>query len=123
MVGIAFRSEAPVQVIRCTWVVNRAVALVALAQTIATRRFTAAVIVGNDVVDAIDRVFTGANPGDGRHLRAGRARIDGAATTATQEAIDSAITPVVTTTPITLFFRKSPCFCLRAFRRPGKRSG
>ena len=29
-----------------------------------TRGFTAAVIVGNDVVDAIGRVFTGADPGD-----------------------------------------------------------
>ena len=65
MVGVAFCSKAPVQVIRCTWVVNRAIALVALAQTITTRRFTAAVIVGDDVVDAIDRVFTGANPRNG----------------------------------------------------------
>ena len=62
MINIAACAKAPVDIVGIAWIVQRSVTLISLAETISTRRFTAAIIVGNYVVFVVHRVFTGADP-------------------------------------------------------------
>ena len=66
MVNIVVDALTPIDVIALRRHVHRPVALVAVAGATAARTLAATVVVGNDVVDTICGVPTGANPGHHR---------------------------------------------------------
>ena len=105
MIHIAARAETPVDVIGYLRPVHRAIALVALAQAIATGRFAAEVVVGNDVARLVDRVLAGTNPGNWRHLSAWRAAVHRATATTTKKTVDRAIAPVLAAIRVTFLTR------------------
>src|SRR6202166_715362 len=74
---------------------DRPVALIFLAGTPPPGHAATAVIVRNDVVPLVRGIAAGADPGDGRHLRARRTGIHAAAVTGAQRSVDRAVAPVV----------------------------
>ena len=66
MVDIVVDALAPIDVIALRRHVHGPVALVTVADAATAGALAATVVVGNDVVDAICGVPTGANPGDHR---------------------------------------------------------
>ena len=95
VIHIAARAETPVDVIGYLRPVHRAIALVTLAQAIATGRFAAAIVVGNDVARLVDRVLAGTNPGNWRHFSAWRTTVHRATATSAKKTVDRTIAPVL----------------------------
>ena len=57
-------AHTPVDIVAFAWVINRLVAFIAIAKTALAIGFTAAVVVGDDVIFPVHRVATGAYPRD-----------------------------------------------------------
>jgi hypothetical protein len=96
-------AHTPIEVVTFTRVIDRLVALVALAEAALAGSFAAAVIVGDDIVLIISRVEAGANPGYGGHLGPWRTGVRGTTATAGYEAINGAVAPVVAVVDIALW--------------------
>src|SRR5215475_652491 len=79
-------AEAPIDVVAARREVDRLVALVAVAEAEPAHVLPATVIVRNDVVLAVGRVATGADPGHRRLRRARRATVLRTAAAAAQKA-------------------------------------
>ena len=94
MISRALRAQAPVVIIGGMGPVGGPVPFVPVAEAVAAGRFAAAVVVGDDVILAVARVFAGADPGYCRHLRPRRATVDGAAAAGAQVAVNGAVAPV-----------------------------
>src|SRR6185312_3582327 len=86
---------APVVIVGTEGNVKGHVALVPVAQTAPATALSAAIVVRNDVIEAVRRIVTGANPCDGRLRGSRRTRGCRAAATAAEVAIDRAVAPVV----------------------------
>ena len=99
-VGLALGAEAPGDLVVGLRPHHRPVALVVLAGASSPGHPAAAVVVRNDVVALIRRIAAGADPGDRRHLGAGRTGGDAAAVAGAQRAVDGAIAPIVALGPI-----------------------
>jgi len=89
-------SRAPVVIVGLARLKERGVALVAIAETSAAAALAATIIIGDDVILAVTGVVTGADPGDGRHVGAGRTRRLRSSATSAQKAVDGAVPPIIT---------------------------
>src|ERR1700676_2243653 len=88
-------SGTPVVIVGLAGLKQGCIAFVAIAEASAAGALAAAVVIGNDVVLAVTRVVTGADPGDGRHVRTRRARRLRSAATPAQKPVDCAMPPIV----------------------------
>ena len=97
MVNRTAGTNAPINVIGLVRTIYWPVTFIPLAKAGCTLRHTAAIVVRDHVVAAIFRVAAGADPGDGRHLRTGRAAVVSSAAAFAQKTIDGAVAPIVAT--------------------------
>jgi hypothetical protein len=87
--------HAPVDVVMHTHAIAGALAFVKVTQAAAAGDFAAAVVVAHQIIFAVLRVLTGADPGDFGHFRARRALTHGSTATVTDKAIQRAVAPIV----------------------------
>src|SRR5580700_1626834 len=88
-------SRAPVVIVGSSGLKECGVALVAIAETTPARALAAAVVIRDHVVRIVARVVASADPGDERHVGAGRAHGLRTAAASAQESVDRAMPPVL----------------------------
>ncbi len=97
MVGSTLRTKTPGDVAVPAREIQGFLAFRAVAIAAGAKRFTAAIVVRNQVVPVIDRVVAGANPVNGRGLTARRTAALGTAAATAKRAANGAIPPVIAT--------------------------
>src|SRR5207237_8857427 len=94
-VGLAGRTQAPDRVVVALGARQRPLTLHVVAEAPVAGRFPAAVVIGDDVVAVVGGVAAGADPGDRRHLGAGRTGVHGPPAAGAEKAVDRAVAPVI----------------------------
>jgi hypothetical protein len=117
-VGLA-ASRAPVVVVRLEGLVEGRIAFVPVAQATTAGTLAATIVVGDHAVTSVGWIMTGADPGDGGLLGAGRTRVLRPATATAQIAVNRTMAPVLAARRILRVIRLRALFgrCIRAFRR------
>src|SRR5215472_16820048 len=87
-------SEAPDNVGVGLWHINWGGPITAGATTLSAAGLAAAIPVPDQICLVFVRIYAGANPGNGRRFRSGRAGVDSAAAAGAQRAAERAIAPI-----------------------------